>query len=202
MTDQLEEYILSHISAEPEYLKRLYRDTYLTTTYPRMCSGHIQGRILSMISHLCGPRRIIELGTFTGYSALCLAEGFVPEELHTVEIDDEFEDRLLATFANSPYGSGIHLHIGDALEVIPTLGRDWDLGFIDANKRHYIEYYEILLPRMRRGGIILADNTLWSGKVAVTPAPHDAQSRGILDFNDHVAADPGSLSQFYLYVTA
>lgn len=191
MTDQLEEYILSHISSEPDYLRKLYRATYLTTTYPRMCSGHVQGRILSMLSNLCGPRRIVELGTFTGYSALCLAEGLLPGgELHTVEIDDEFEDRLLATFADSPYGKSIHLHIGDALEILPTLGSDWDLAFIDANKRHYIQYFEALLPRMRHGGVILADNTLWSGKVAVTPGPRDPQSLGILAFNDHVASDP------------
>lgn len=191
MTEELEEYIEGHISPEPPYLKRLYRDTYLTTTYPRMCSGHVQGRILAMLSRLARPSRIIELGTFTGYSALCLAEGLAPGgELHTVELDDEFEDRLLETFATSPYGDMIHLHIGDALEVIPALEGGWELAFIDANKRHYIEYYEALLPRMNPGGVILADNTLWSGKVAVTPPPRDAQSLGILAFNDHVAADP------------
>lgn len=191
MTEQLEEYIETHISSEPEYLKRLYRDTYLTTTYPHMCSGHIQGRLLSMLSTMMRPKRILELGTFTGYSALCLAEGLLPEgELHTIEIDDEFEQRLTDTFSSSPFAGQIHLHIGDALEIVPLLGSDWDIVFIDANKRNYIDYYEAVIERLSPGGVILADNTLWSGKVAVTPPPRDAQSRGILDFNEHVIADP------------
>lgn len=191
MSDTIDDYILSHIEPEPDYLRQLYRRTYLTTTYPRMCSGHIQGRILAMLSRMTAPRRIIELGTFTGYSALCLAEGLVPGgELHTIEIDDEFEDRLLGQFRASPFADSIHLHIGDALHLLPTLEGPWDLAFIDANKRHYVDYYRLLLPAMRPGGIILADNTLWSGKIAADTPPTDAQSRGIMEFNDLVASDP------------
>ena len=190
-TDIIDDYIASHIEPEPEYLHELYRRTYLTTTYPRMCSGHVQGRILAMLSRMAAPRRIIELGTFTGYSALCLAEGLSPDgELHTIEIDDEFEDRLREQFDSSPFAGRIHLHIGDALSLLPSLEGPWDMAFIDANKRHYTDYYRLLLPAMRPGGIILADNTLWSGKVTDPSSATDAQTRGILEFNDMIARDP------------
>ncbi len=191
MSDELESYISSHISAEPQHLNRLYRDTYLHHLYPRMCSGHVQGRILKMLTSMIAPRRVLELGTFTGYSALCIAEGMPPGgELHTVEIDDELEDELRERFASTPYGEFMHLHIGDALSIVPELEGEWDMVFIDANKRLYPEYFELILPRVRRGGYILADNTLWDGKVAQTPPPSDAQSVGIMKFNDMVASDP------------
>lgn len=187
----LEEYIDSHISPEPEHLTEVYRRTYLHHLYPRMCSGHSQGRLLKMLTRMVCPHRILELGTFTGYSTLCFAEG-MPDDghIHTVEIDDENEDELLDTFARSPWADRIHLHIGDALEVIPTIDEEWDLVFIDANKRCYIDYYEAVLPRLRTGGYIFADNTLWSGKILDPDANHDAQTRGIMDFNDYVAKDP------------
>lgn len=187
----LEEYIDSHISPEPEHLTEVYRRTYLHHLYPRMCSGHSQGRLLKMLTRMVCPHRILELGTFTGYSTLCFAEG-MPDDghIHTVEIDDENEDELLDTFARSPWADRIHLHIGDALEVIPTIDEEWDLVFIDANKRCYIDYYEAVLPRLRPGGYIFADNTLWSGKILDPDANHDAQTRGIMDFNDYVAKDP------------
>lgn len=187
----LEEYIDSHISPEPPLLTDVYRRTYLHHLYPRMCSGHSQGRLLKMLTQMVRPQRILELGTFTGYSTLCFAEG-MPDyaHIHTVEIDDENEDELLDTFARSPWADRIHLHIGDALAVIPTIDEEWDLVFIDANKRKYIDYYEVVLPRLRKGGYIFADNTLWSGKILAPDANHDAQTRGILDFNDHVAKDP------------
>lgn len=189
----LDDYIAAHISAEPQLLQQTYRWTHLHHLYPRMCSGHVQGRLLKMLTAMVSPRRVIELGAFTGYSTLCIAEG-MPEgsELHTVEIDDELADELTGRFEASGYGDRITLHIGDALEVIPQLDRHtpWDMAFIDANKRHYLEYYKLLLPRMRRGGFIIADNTLWDGKVAEQPAPTDAQTRGIMEFNDFVASDP------------
>lgn len=187
----IEEYIEAHISPEPEMLYRLYRRTNLTRLYPRMCSGHLQGRILKMLTEMIKPRRILELGTFTGYSALCFAEG-MPEdaEFHTIEIDDELIDDIRELFDSTPWGERMHIHVGDALDVIPTLGGDWDLVFIDANKRHYTDYYEMLLPRVRQGGYIFADNTLWSGKVTDRTANHDAQSAGVCDFNDLVATDP------------
>lgn len=186
----IDDYILEHISAEPERLTAVYRNTYLHHLYPRMCSGHLQGRLLKMLTQMVQPKRILELGTFTGYSTLCFAEG-MPDDahLHTIEIDDEAEDELLATFGESPWAERIHLHIGDAAAIIPELDEVWDLVFIDANKRCYIDYYELVLPRLRRGGYIFADNTLWSGKVLDPSANHDAQTREILAFNDHIASD-------------
>lgn len=186
-----EDYILSHISPEPEHLQRLYRHTHLTHLYPRMCSGHLQGRLLSMLVSMIRPRRVLELGTFTGYSALCLAET-LPEggEVHTVELDDEMEEELEALFASSPGGDRVKLHIGDAMQVIPTLGVDWDLVYIDANKRDYTAYLDLLLPRLRPGSFIIADNTLWDGKVYDTAANHDPQTLGLDAFNTYVASHP------------
>lgn len=191
MDQLLDDYISAHISAEPRLLADTYRYTYLNHLYPRMCSDHVQGRMLKMLTSMLRPRRVLELGAFTGYSTLCIAEGMPADgELHTVEIDDEMEDELLERFARSEAASRIHLHIGDALHVVPSLGADWDMVFIDANKRHYCEYFEMLLPLVKPGGYILADNTLWGGKVIETPAPTDPQSRGIMRFNDLVAHDP------------
>lgn len=185
----LDDYISAHIDAEPEALHRLWRRTYSRHVYPRMCSGHVQGRLLAMLAAIARPRRVVELGTFTGYSALCLAEGMPPDgELHTIEIDDEMEPELLQLFAQPHPGAPVTLHTGDALEILPQLPGTWDMAFIDANKRLYTEYYELLVPRMNPGGIILADNTLWSGKVP-DPAAHDAQTEALRRFNDHVAAD-------------
>ena len=186
-----EDYILSHISPEPEHLQRLYRHTHLTHLYPRMCAGHLQGRLLSMLVSMIRPRRVLELGTFTGYSALCLAET-LPEggEVHTVELDDEMEEELEALFASSPGGDRVKLHIGDAMQVIPTLDEDWDLVYIDANKRDYTAYLDLLLPRLRPGSFIIADNTLWDGKVFDTAANHDPQTLGLDAFNTFVASHP------------
>lgn len=187
----IEDYIADHISREPEILRETYRYTNVHHLYPRMCSGHVQGRLLKMLTTMVGPRRVLELGAFTGYSTLCIAEGLADgAELHTVEIDDELEDELLERFERSGLGDKIRLHIGDALATVPTLGGEWDMVFVDANKRHYPEYYEMILPLVRPGGYIIADNTLWDGKVADEPAPTDAQSRGIMAFNDMVANDP------------
>lgn len=185
----MEEYILAHISPEPEPLKQIYRNTYLHHLYPRMCSGHLQGRILAMLTAMIRPTRIIELGTYTGYSTLCFAEA-MPAHCHidTVEIDDEMADELTQTFAASPYADRIHLHIADALTAIDTLPGPWDLAFIDANKRHYLEYLQRLLPKLAPGAFIFADNTLWSDKVLGPDT--DPQTEAIRRFNDFVAADP------------
>lgn len=189
MTEELEHYILAHIDQEPQNLAGLNRDTHVNCLYANMCSGHLQGRLLKMFTRMINPKRVLELGTFTGYSALCLAEGMNDDtELHTVEINDELQDFIEAHFAESPLRDRIHLHIGDAPEVIPTLGGDWDLVFIDANKRNYVDYYKLVLPAVRPGGFIIADNTLWYGKVTDASA-HDAQTAGILEFNDYVGAD-------------
>lgn len=179
MTD----YILSHIEPEPERLAQLDRRTQLHHLYPHQCSGHLQGRILSMLSHMIRPRRILELGTFTGYSALCLAEGLPDDgELLTVEHNDEDRDALIELFADDPR---IHLMIAEATEAIKALPGQWDLVYIDANKREYAEYLRLILPKMAPGGYIIADNTLWAGKVADS-AEHDAQTQGIREFNDLV----------------
>lgn len=190
MTDREEEYLLAHSDAEPAQLAALYRDTYLHRLYPHMCCEPLQGRLLVMLTRMISPLRILELGTFSGYSTLCFAEGMpAGAELHTVEIDDEAAPALRHTFDSHLRGADIVLHTGDALEIVPTLGGEWDLVYIDANKRLYKEYYEMVKPLVKRGGYILADNTLWSDYV-LDPARRDAQTAGIRLFNDHVAADP------------
>lgn len=193
MENRLNEYISAHISAEPPLLAETYMHTQLHHLYPRMCSGHIQGRILKMLTAMICPQKVLELGTFTGYSALCIAEGMTKGGvLHTVEIDDENEDELLERFARSESPAEIVLHIGDALEVVPALENEgpFDLVFIDANKRHYRDYFELTVGMVRPGGFIIADNTLWDGKVAEENPDTDPQTRGIMEFNDIVARDP------------
>ena len=190
MYDALEKYICRHIDAAEPALAQLDRDTHVYHLRPRMVSGHLQGRILKMICRMVQPRRVLELGTFTGYSALCFAEGMAEDgEVHTLEIDDEVEDFAKEHFDKSPYGHKIKMIIGDALESIATLTDTYDLVFIDANKRDYLRYYEAVLPLVRPGGFILADNTLWDGKVVAEPDSNDAQTVGIMAFNDFVAAD-------------
>ncbi len=187
----LDEYILSHSDAEPDYLAKVNRTTHLRMLNPRMLSGHFQGRVLSMFCQMIQPKHILELGTFTGYSALCMAEA-LPQEgiLHTIESDDELEDFILQNMAGSEHGHKIKLHIGDALAVIQQLETTFDLVFIDADKREYIAYYEAVLPKVRTGGFILADNTLWDGKVLQKVEPNDKQTIEIMRFNDFVASDP------------
>ena len=188
----IEEYILSHIDAEPENLYQLDRDTHLQLLYSRMCSGHLQGRLLKMLVRMIRPKCVLELGTYSAYSALCLAEGLADDtcHLHTIEIEDELEDFIREHLAQSPFGHRVTLHIGDAADIVPTLGEKFDLVYIDANKRDYTSYYNLVMPYLRQGGFIIADNTLWDGKVADGVDHHDAQTQGILDFNDCVASDP------------
>lgn len=192
MTEELEDYILSHIDEEGEHLSRLNRETHIYHLRPRMCSGHLQGRLLKMFVRMINPKNILELGTFTGYSGLCLAEGLIaPDgELHTIEIDDELEDFIRSHFEASPLADRINLHIGDARHILPTLGKTFDLVFMDANKREYCEYYDLVFPLLSPGGFIIADNTLWDGKVVDWGKKLDAQTEGILRFNDMVAQDP------------
>ena len=191
MSEELEEYILSHIDDEGDALARLNRETHIYHLRPRMCSGHLQGRLLKMFVRMINPQNILELGTFTGYSALCLAEGLIaPDgELHTIEIDDELEDFIRSHFEASPLADRLHLHIGDARDILPTIDKTFDLVFMDANKREYSEYYDLVFPRLAPGGIIIADNTLWDGKVVDWGKKLDAQTEGILKFNDYVAQD-------------
>lgn len=186
----LDDYILEHIDEEGEYLHRLYRATHLKLLYGRMVSGHLQGRLLKMFVRMIRPKNILEIGTYSGYSGLCLAEGL--EEggmLHTIEINDEQEDFTRPWFENSAYADKITMHIGDALDVIPRLGVKFDLAFIDGDKRKYAEYYEMVLEHLNDGGYILADNTLWDGHVLEPKPIKDPQTRSIVEFNDMVAKD-------------
>lgn len=191
MTQDLEDYIEAHIDPEPEELRRIDRATNIRLLNGRMCSGHIQGRLLKMLVRMIRPRRVLELGTFSGYSALCMAEALEPgATLHTVEVDDELEDFIRANLASTPAGESITLHIGDAMETM----RGWDDGafdliFIDADKRAYADYYGEALRLLRPGGFIIADNTLWDGHV-VEGCRHSSQTEGIIRFNDLVASDP------------
>lgn len=190
----IEDYILKHIDAEPDNLYRLYRRVNTQLLYSRMCSGHLQGRLLKMLTCMIAPKRVLEIGTYAGYSALCIAEGLTGAEarVDTIELEDELEDFIRRAFSESEFGKRVNLHIGDAMELIPQLmsEHDYDMVYMDANKRNYVEYYELILKRMRPGGFILADNTLWDGKVADASCHHDPQTEGILKFNDLVASDP------------
>ena len=186
----LDEYILQHIDAEGDYLHALWRDTQLRLSYGQMASGHLQGRVLKMLVEMTKPLKVLELGTFSGYATLCMGEGLREgAELHTFEIFDENEDFLRKWFEGSPYRDKIHLHIGDALQLVPQMNERWDFAFIDADKREYVAYYEMLLPLMRPGGFIVADNTLWYGHVLEEARHSDVQTRGVQAFNDLVASD-------------
>lgn len=188
----IDDYIESHIDSEPDELREIERRTNIRLINGRMCSGHLQGRILKMLVAMCRPKRVLELGTFTAYSALCIAEALDEDaRLDTIEIDDELEDFIHENLASSPHGHKVSLHIGAALDVLRQLGEEpFDLIFIDADKRQYPEYYSALLPRLRPGGIMIADNTLWDGHVIRPTLHNDKQTEGIKKFNDMVAADP------------
>ncbi|MCE2617250.1 MAG: O-methyltransferase [Phocaeicola sp.] len=189
-TDQIDEYILSHTDKEGEYLNALYRATNLKLLRPRMASGHLQGRILKMFVEMIHPRQVLEIGTYSGYSALCMAEGLGEGAMiHTFEINDEQEDFTRSWFEHSDYADKITFYIGDVLELLPKMDIVFDMAFIDGNKRNYMEYYELVLPRLRKGGFIFADNTLWDGHVLETPKDNDLQTIGMEKFNDSVAAD-------------
>jgi len=186
----IEDYILSHIDEEGEILKQLNRDAHVNLLKPRMLSGHLQGRMLKMFCRMMQPRYILEIGTYTAYATLCLAEGAADDaEIHTIEVNDELEDFIMKYLYQSKLKDKIHLHIGDAMQIIPTIDCTFDLVFIDANKRHYIEYYDIIFDKVRPGGLIIADNTLWDGHVLETPKSSDKQTIGIQNFNDYIAKD-------------
>ncbi|MBQ8452616.1 MAG: O-methyltransferase [Prevotella sp.] len=188
---ELNDYVEKFTVAEPDYLYRLWRATNVQTVHGRMASGHVQGRLLKLLVTMIRPRRILEVGTFSGYSALSMAEGLAEGgELYTFEINDEMEDFAREWMEGSPYGNRIHFIIGDATVEAPRLGLTFDMMFIDGDKRTYTETYEALLPLLNDGGYLLADNTLWDGHVVDSSYDHDAQTLGIRRFNEHVAQDP------------
>lgn len=191
MDQALEQYILDHIEPEGDYLYRLYRATNIHLLRGRMASGHLQGRLLKMLVEMIRPKNILEVGTFSGYSAICLAEG-LPEggKVYTFEINDEQEDFTRPWLEGSPVADRIEMIIGDAVTEAPRLGVTFDMAFIDGDKRTYVEAYEMAMKVVREGGFILADNTLWDGHVTDHAYDKDRQTQGIEHFNDHVAADP------------
>lgn len=190
--EQLRDYISAHTTEAPEVLRKIERRTGLYTINPRMLSGHVQGRLLSFLSRLIQPKRVLELGTFAGYSALCLAEGLQPGgKVVTIEKNDELEDFIRENLSLSELGEQVELHIGATSEVLPTLPKEelFDLVFIDADKRSYVSDYELLFPLVRKGGIILADNTLWDGHIIDPEYDNDKQTIGLRAFNDHIQKD-------------
>lgn len=190
MNDQLYKYILDHIEPEPEYLYRLWRATNIHTIHGRMASGHLQGRLLKMLVQMIHPANILEVGTFSGYSAICLAEGLEDDgRVWTFEINDEMEDFTRPWIDNSPVAHRINFIIGNAITEAPKLGIQFDMAFIDGDKRTYIETYEMTLSLLRKGGFIMADNTLWDGHVCDSAYLHDHQTEGIRLFNDYLHQD-------------
>ncbi|MBQ8277033.1 MAG: class I SAM-dependent methyltransferase [Bacteroidaceae bacterium] len=190
MDNALEDYILRHCSPEDEYLHRLYRATNTRLLRPRMASGHLQGLLLRMVTRMIRPRTVLEIGTYSGYSALCMAAGMeAGGTIHTYEINDEQEEFTRPWLEGSPYAARIEMTVGDVLELLPRTDLRFDMAFIDANKRHYDRYYALVMERLHTGGYILADNTLWDGHVTDAAYDRDAQTQGIRRFNDIVAAD-------------
>lgn len=190
MTEEIEKYVLAHSAPEGDYLYRLYRATNIHTIHGRMASGHLQGRLLKMLVSMIRPKNILEVGTFSGYSAICMAEGLDEGgKVWTFEINDEMEDFTRPWIENSPVADKIDFRIGDANIEAPKLGVTFDLAFVDGDKRTYVETYEMVLRLLRPGGYIIADNTLWDGHVTDPAYDHDHQTQGIRQFNDHVAAD-------------
>lgn len=190
LPENISAYVQAHTSAEPTLLTKLNRETHVKILYPRMLSGHLQGRILSFFSHMMRPSRILEIGTYTGYSCLCLAEGLVEGGcIDAVERDAELETMINAYLDEANLSQKVNLHIGDAREVVPTLIHTYDMVFIDADKSNYLLYYEMVLPKLRPGGVILADNVLWSGKVVTEASPFDKETIALQQFNDFVQQD-------------
>lgn len=188
--NEIDKYILNHIDAEDEILNELDRDTHLNVLGARMISGHLQGQVLTMLSKMIRPKAILEIGTFTGYSAICLAKGLQENgKLITIEIDDELEIRAKKYFEKAGILQNVIQLIGPALEIIPTLNETFDLVFIDAHKPEYPDYYRAVFEKVNYGGYIIADNTLWSGKVIETPPEDDDFTKGIIEFNSIIKND-------------
>lgn len=191
LSDTLQQYIALHSQEEPELLNELTRETHLKVVQPRMITGHYQGRVLSLLSKLISPKYILELGTYTGYSALCLAEGLQEGgSIHTIDINEELHEMQRRYFNRSPYGSQIHQYVGDAIEIVPGLDLTFDLVFIDAEKSEYLNYLEVVLEKTKSGSVILSDNVLWSGKVTEAPAEKDKATQTLQQYNEILKNDP------------
>ena len=190
ISQELEDYIEQHSEKEPALLAALNKETYQKILLPRMLSGHFQGRVLSMLSKIIRPVNILEIGTFTGYAALCLCEGMQENgQLHTIDIKEELVDFQRKYFDKSPWGNHIEQHLGEAISIIPTLEMKFDLVFIDADKENYINYFELIIPKMNKGGIILSDNVLWSGKVLEPLQKNDLSTKILLEYNELLKND-------------
>ncbi len=188
---ELEKYILAHIDEQAPVLQELERETFLHVLRPRMLSGHLQGTILTMFSQMLQPQHILEVGTYTGYSAICLAKGLADDgQLHTIELNDELESIAQKYFQKAGLSEKITQHLGDAKTIIPQLNEPFDLVFLDGDKRDYVAYFDLVIDQVRPGGIILADNILWSGKVVEALDEKDEQTKGILAFNQKIKDDP------------
>jgi predicted O-methyltransferase YrrM len=186
----IDRYVSEHTESESDLLSRLNRETWQKVLVPRMLSGHLQGRVLSMFSHMIQPKYILEIGTYTGYSALCLAEGMQEDgELHTIDINEELEPMQRRYFDESGMGDRLHLHVGNALNIVPKLDRPWDLVFIDADKENYGNYYDLLIDQLPSGSFILVDNVLWSGKVVEQTDPGDLETESLKALNEKVQQD-------------
>ncbi len=191
LSEELENYVANHSQSEPELLQKLNRETHLKVLQPRMLSGHFQGRVLSMLSKIIAPKVILEIGTYTGYSALCLAEGLKADGvLHTIDNNEELLPIQQKYFKASGYADKIKQHTGNALEIIPRISDSFDLVFIDADKENYANYFDLVISKMNPGGIILSDNVLWSGKVLTEPKPNDKSTIAIKAYNKKLIEDP------------
>lgn len=191
LSEEITKYVENHSQKEPELLQELTRQTHLKVLSPRMLSGHFQGRLLSMISKIIRPKYILEIGTFTGYATLCLAEGLDEQGvIHTIDVNEELEEIQQTFFQKSEFANKIISHIGNALDIIPNLPNEIDLVFIDADKKNYPNYFDIVLPKMKKGGVILSDNVLWSGKVLQNVKDNDKKTQILLEYNKKINEDP------------
>lgn len=191
ISHDLEDYVVAHSEDEPALLAALYKETHQKVLRPRMLSGHFQGRVLSILSKIINPTTVLEIGTYTGYATLCLAEGLQKEGvIHTIDIQEELVDFQKKYFNLSPWKEQIISHLGDAITIIPTLDVKFDFVFIDADKENYLNYYELVVPKMNKGGIILSDNVLWSGKVLEPIDPKDKSTNVLLEYNRKLKEDP------------
>lgn len=190
LSDELDHYVTQHSQGEPELLAQLNKETYQKILQPRMLSGHFQGRVLSMLSKIIHPSTVLEIGTYTGYATLCMAEGLAEDgTIDTIDVNEELVDFQRKYFDRSKWGKQISQHLGSAIDVIPTLDKKYDLVFIDADKDNYINYFHLVVPIMNKGGIILSDNVLWSGKVLEEVKPNDKTTKLIMDYNELLKND-------------